>query len=109
MISQEQEKYSSQDVAPPSEFREQVESLKGVETEVAEKAEEREKLLQSAKLSRQQYHTNVQKMKTWLEEAESQLQQPIGDLKQTEEKHKVHSSLLIRVEATSTYYYLLLL
>lgn len=89
VIRKELEKYASQNVEPPAEVADQVEMLKGIEKEVAEKAAEKEQEMLDAKMGIQEFHTNVQRLQDWMQMAESQLQEPIGNLRVSQSEHEV--------------------
>ncbi len=89
LLDQQREKYGDDTSELPEELAQQVAALEELQDQLEGDLKQRSRSLAEARDSRQEYHTNVDIMKSWIEEATSQLQTDQEGLEEESEKYKV--------------------
>lgn len=93
LLSVQTTKYTSENRELPVELRHEVVAMQSLQADLGVAMKEKEEELLRLREDREEYQTLLNIVNTWLEEAASQLKQPIKDLQQATAEQKVSVNL----------------
>jgi 3-polyprenyl-4-hydroxybenzoate decarboxylase len=86
-VQQELQKYAKQQT--PMDLKDQVQELRDIEAAVTSKAKEKERQIQKVQVCVLEYNSNLERLGQWLQMAERELAEPIGNLGESQMQHQV--------------------